>query len=157
MAKAIFFVLLVAMVSVTSGCGTPADSDNGFSLPEGNAKTGEATYVKLQCNACHWIEGIEQRVTEGAEPEMSIALGGPVTRVKNYGDLVTSIINPSHRLAKGFPTDDPGAVSDDGKSRMKNYNDVMTVTQLVDLVMFMESKYTLLPYGRTVYPPYYKP
>ena len=66
---------------------------------------------------------------------MSIALGGEVTRIQTYGELVTSIINPSHRLAEGYPVD---TVSVDGKSRMRNYNDVMTVTELTDLVMFLQ-------------------
>ena len=157
MAKVVSCLLLIVAMSVTSGCGTRSNADKGFTLPEGNAEVGKANYVKLKCNACHWIDGIEQRAAGGADPEMSIALGGPVTRIKDYGDLVTSIINPSHRLAQGFPVDAPGAVSVDGKSKMRNYNDVMTVTQLVDLVMFVESKYSLLPYARTAYRMYYEP
>ena len=82
---------------------------------------------------------------------MSIALGGEVERIDTYGELVTSIINPSHRLAKGYPID---AVSVDGKSKMRNYNDVMTVTQLNDLVMFLQSKYKLHEYELTDYPMY---
>ena len=64
---------------------------------------------------------------------------------------MTSIINPSHRLAKGYPV---YAVSVDGKSKMKNYNDAMTVTQLTDLVAFVQSKYKLLEYELTDYPIY---
>ena len=157
MAKFVPCLLLIMVASVTFGCGAGPDLGRGFTLPEGDAKAGKANYVSLQCNACHWIDGIEQRAAEGEEPEMSIALGGPVTQIKNYGDLVTSIINPSHRLARGFPIEAPDAVSVDGKSKMRIYNDVMTVTQLVDLVMFLESKYSLLPYVRTAYPKYYGP
>ncbi len=151
MAKSVFYLLLTVSMSVTLGCGSPPDPDKGFTLPEGDAQAGKASYVSLQCNACHRIDGIAQITTKGEEPELSIALGGPDTRIKTYDDLVTSIINPSHRLAKGYPGD---AVSADGKSKMTNYNDVMTVTQLVDLVMFLESKYTLLVYFRTDYPLY---
>ncbi|UCH46444.1 MAG: cytochrome C [Betaproteobacteria bacterium] len=149
MAKFIFCLLLTVAMSMTSGCDPRPDSGKGFTLPEGDAEAGKANYIRLQCNACHTINGVDQIAAEGKTPELSIALGGEVTRVTTYGDLVTSIINPSHRLARGYPAD---VVSVNGKSKMKNYNDVMTVSQLVDLVVFLESKYTLVPYERTVYP-----
>lgn len=152
MAKPIFCLLLAASIFVTAGCDSPPDPGKGFTLPEGDVEAGKASYVSLQCNACHQIEGIAQIAEDGKEPELSIALGGPDTRIKTHGELVASIINPSHRLAKGYPVD---AVSVDGKSKMSNYNDVMTVTQLVDLVTFLESKYTLLVYFRTDYPLYH--
>lgn len=151
MARAIFCLLMTVAVSLTSGCATPPKSGKGFTLPEGDAQAGRAMYVSLQCNACHKISGIDQIAAVGGAPELSIALGGEVTRIETYGELVTSIINPSHRLAKGYPVD---AVSVDGKSKMKNYNDAMTVTQLTDLVAFLQSKYKLLEFEMTDYPPF---
>mgnify|MGYP000601295313 CR=1 FL=1 len=151
MTKLIFCLLMTVAVSVTSGCATPPKSGKGFTLPEGDAQVGKANYVSLQCNACHKIDGVDQIAAESEEPELSIALGGEVTQIKTYGDLVTSIINPSHRLAEGYPVD---VVSVDGKSKMKNYNDAMTVTQLTDLVAFVQSKYELLEYELTDYPMY---
>ena len=47
----------------------------------------------------------------GAEPY--VELGGNITKVKSYGELVTSIINPSHDLAKGYAEE---VVSEDGES-----------------------------------------
>ena len=38
---------------------------------------------------------------------------------------------------------------------MTNYNDVMTVTQLADLVAFLQSHYELKDYEPTPYGPYY--
>ena len=151
MAKSIFCLLMTVALSVTSGCVTPPKSGKGFTLPEGDAQAGKANYMSLQCNACHKINGVDQIAAESEEPELSITLGGEVTRIQTYGELVTSIINPSHRLAKGYPVD---AVSVDGKSKMKNYNDAMTVTQLTDLVAFVQSKYKLLDYELTDYPIY---
>jgi sulfur-oxidizing protein SoxX len=37
---------------------------------------------------------------------------------------------------------------------MKNYNDAMTITQLTDLIAFVQSKYKLLEYELTDYPIY---
>lgn len=153
MVKSVFWLLMSVTLLVTSGCAAPPPkSGKGFTLPEGDAQAGKETYIRLQCNACHTIGGVEQVTVVGGEPELSIAIGGGVTQIDTYGELVTSIINPSHRLAMGYPTD---TVSVDGKSKMKNYNDVMTVTQLTDLVAFVQSKYKLLEYDPTIYPLYF--
>ena len=64
---------------------------------------------------------------------------------------MTSIINSSRRLAKGYSDE---YVQEEGLSKMAVYNDAMTVSQLVDLVKFLQSKYTLREYEPTVYVPY---
>ena len=38
-----------------------------------------------------------------------------------------------------------------GKSKMKIFNDEMTVTELIDLVTFLQPNYTLVPYQHTKY------
>ena len=152
MNKSIFCLLMAVALSGVSGCATPPKSGKGFTLPVGDAQAGKSDFVSLQCNACHKIEGIDQVAANGEKPELSIALGGEVTRIQTYGELVTSIINPSHRLAKGYPIDE---ISVDGQSKMKNYNDVMTVTQLTNLVTFLQSKYKLFEVELTDYPEYF--
>lgn len=152
MDKSIFCLVMIVSLSVASGCATPPKSGKGFTLPEGNAQAGKENYINLQCNACHTISGVDQIAADGKAPELSIHLGGEVTRIQTYGELVTSIINPSHRLAKGYPIEE---VSVDGKSKMRNYNDVMTVTQLTDLVAYLQSKYKLFEVELTDYPEYF--
>jgi hypothetical protein len=44
-----------------------------------------------------------------------------------------------------------------GESKMVSFNDVMTVTQLIDLVAYVQSNYTLSPYKHTTYPIYWIP
>jgi hypothetical protein len=79
-----------------------------------------------------------------------VELGGDVTKVKTYGDLVTSIINPSHKLAKGYPHDE---VANNDESKMYNYNNFMTVQELIDIVMFLQPHYdVVIPYS--AYPGY---
>ena len=152
MAKSIFWLLTTVALSVAFGCATPQPkSGKGFTLPEGDAQAGKENFIRFQCNACHKIDGIDQQTAPGEEPELSIALGGEVTRIQTYGELVTSIINPSHRLAQSYPVDE---VSVDGQSKMSVYNDVMTVTELTDLIAFVQSKYTLEEYELTDYPMY---
>ena len=142
--------LLLALVVGLSGCDNERTmSERGFRLPEGNAAAGRETFLYMHCNQCHTIEGEELPAVPGFEP--FVELGGAVTRVKSYGELVTAIINPSHKIAEGYPED---LVSEDGKSKMYNYNGFMTVQELTDIVMFLQSHYDVVPpqFEYRVYP-----
>jgi len=144
----LFVALLVA---VASGCTPDPKSGEGFTLPDGDVARGQQTFVRLQCHACHTVSGVEFDKLESSEQRM-IALGGVTPRVRTYGDLVTSIINPSHRFALGYADEE---IKQDGKSRMRLYNDVMTVTEMTDLVTFLQSHYKVEAYQPTPYMPYY--
>ncbi|NAS13876.1 cytochrome C [Poritiphilus flavus] len=124
------------------------DQARGFALPAGDIEQGKATYKRLECNACHSIPEIEWK---GGIDSLQIQLGGEVRTMKSYGDLVTSVINPSHKIASGYKEKD---VTEEGLSKMKNYNEVMTVQELVDLVTFLQSEYEISP-PSTHYSPYY--
>ena len=142
--------LLLTCVLVLSGCDEDRTmSERGFRLPEGDAMAGRETFVYMHCNQCHTIQGEELPAIPGFEP--FVELGGEVTRVKTYGELVTAIINPSHKLADGYATD---LVSEDGKSKMYVYNGFMTVQELTDLVMFLQPHYNVVPpeFHYRVYP-----
>ena len=75
----------------------------------------------------------------------NVTLGGETVRVKSYGELVTAIINPSHRIAPGYPLSQ--VTTPDGQSLMTlgYLNDVMTVQQLIDLVAFLQASYQVMP------------
>jgi sulfur-oxidizing protein SoxX len=105
----------------------------------------------MGCSACHVIGDIEQLALDGTGIP-PVKLGGAVARVKTYGDLVTSIINPSHKIARRYKGDE--VMTEDGQSKMLNYNDVMTVTELVNLVTFLESNYDIAAYEKSPYPIY---
>lgn len=150
------FKLLSFLLAFTllSGCEYGPNTGKGFSLPEGDVTRGKATFVSLGCNNCHSISDIDQLPSADVD-QPRVRLGGTVSQVKTYGDLVTSVINPSHKVAKRL---NQGAVmSEEGNSMMKNYNDVMTVTQLVDLVTFLEDNYEVVVYPKTSYRSYYGP
>lgn len=142
--------LLLTCVLVLSGCDEDRTmSERGFRLPEGDAMAGRETFLYMHCNQCHTISGEELPTIPGFEP--FVELGGSVTRVKTYGELVTAIINPSHKLAEGYAKD---LVSEDGKSKMYVYNGFMTVQELTDLVMFLQPHYDVVPpeFHYRVYP-----
>lgn len=146
------FVLILVFISWSAGCSPGPKSSKGFTLPDGDASHGEVLFTQYHCYECHTVAGVTVPDSENPD-ETIVRLGGEVSRIKTYGELVTSIINPSHRLAKGYATEKVTTV--DGDSKMKNYNDVMTVSELIDLVAFLQSHYSLREIEPTGYPPYY--
>jgi sulfur-oxidizing protein SoxX len=140
-------VLLVTLGALLSGCDLGPQSGYGFTLPEGNPEQGERVFAQLGCTGCHVVAGRDD-IERPDNPMLSIPLGGKVTtRIQTYGELVTSIINPSHKISHGFPAE----MAEPGESPMPSFNDVMTVSQLIDLVAFLQGQYELVPYERTVY------
>ena len=143
-------LVLLGVGALLVGCSSGYE---GFTLPPGDAARGQATFVAFRCYDCHRVAGVELPAAE--EPDrVVVELGGKVDRVRTYDDLVTAIINPSHRLAQGYT---PSLVAQDAKSRMTNYNDVMTISQLIDLVKFLQGRYELRIPEPTPYPNYYGP
>lgn len=141
------FLSIACCALVLQGCLFDPESARGFRLPEGDAERGRQAFLDLQCYACHQIPGID--LPRGSESSLSVTLGGSVGRVRTYGELVTSIINPSHKLAPGYEEDE---VSAGGRSLMEeaNLNEVMTVRQLTDVVTYLQPLYK-------VHPPAYNP
>ena len=126
---------LLVLALVLGACDTGPKSGMGFRLPDGNAETGRELFVTLECNSCHTIVDLE--LPAAAEPgPVNVMLGGPVANIKTYGQLVSSVINPSHRI--GCPEE---GVTRDGESLMPIYNGTMTVQQLIDLVAFLQAQY----------------
>lgn len=140
------FAVLISALSGLAGCD---NANQSFSLPAGDAVQGKAVFLKYQCLTCHNMAGFEDEAAKLTRSlETPVVLGGEVSMIKTYPELVTSVINPSHKLAEGY---DYREIQVDGKSVMPSFNDVMTVTELVNLVYFLESHYQLEPYPRTDY------
>ena len=142
-------VTLVAALGL-SACEADRMSEKGFSLPEGNALAGREAFVYMHCHECHTVTGEEFPALPLADPPF-VELGGKVTRVKTYGELVTAIINPSHKLAKGYPVE---MVTNNNESKMPVYNGYMTVQELVDIVAFLQPHYDVYvpQYEYRIYP-----
>jgi len=142
----------VASLALLQGCGPQgANAPAGFRLPPGNFEAGRKAFVDLRCYVCHEVSGVDAKF-EGT-PATRVALGRTVTRVKSYAELVTSIINPSHKVAPDYPSKEvvPGAEASKAPAEKESpmaiagLNDVMTVTQLVDLVTFLQPQYKVEP------------
>jgi hypothetical protein len=102
-------------------------------------EAGKLAFQELACTTCHDVVGVPMQA-RGERPDVIVTLGGEVTRVETYGQLVTSIVNPSHRISGRHPGAEV-AVGD--VSMMANFNDLMTVAQLIDLTAFLQSRYEL--------------
>lgn len=141
---------IVLIVAALAGCEADRMSEKGFSLPKGNALDGQEAFVYLHCYECHFIEGLDMPPVDSDEAPY-IQLGGKVSQVKTYGDLVTSIINPSHKLAPGYPVE---TITEEGQSKMPVYNGYMTVQELIDIVAFLQPQYEVVipQYHYRVYP-----
>ncbi len=138
MRRIIFWVSILmgfALMLLFSNCNTQSA---GFALPEGSVADGKIEFVGLNCNTCHSVADIAWEGVEGQDEHFK--LGGEVSRVKTYGELVTAIINPSHKLARTYRVQQDTSTV---QSPMENYNEMMTVQQLVDLVTYLKKQYRL--------------
>ena len=116
--------------------------NKGFRLPEGDAERGKATFVQLKCHQCHTVEGADLPPAED-KAGVSFALGGEVTKVKSYGELVTAIIQPQHVVSPDYLATIKKAEGEGQASPMPEYNETMTVRQMSDLVAFLHGHYKL--------------
>jgi hypothetical protein len=129
--------LLAALLATACGCNTERRSEAGFRLPPGgDAARGKAVFVSFGCPECHTISGLDLPRPAAASP-IPVVLGGTVNHKPGDGYLVTSIIYPSYQTARYAARDIPKA----GESRMPHYEERLTVQQLTDVVVFLQSRY----------------
>ena len=128
-------------IMVFTGCPTSEKSAIGFRLPEGNIERGKTTFISLGCIQCHLVDGEEAMPEPAKAREVYVVLGGEVKRIKTYGQLVTSIINPSHVIERQYRDK---YMDENGKSIMPDFSEVMTVRQMIDLVEFLQAQYEVV-------------
>jgi sulfur-oxidizing protein SoxX len=145
-----WFLISTAAVLVTAlaGCDTGPKSGKGFRLPDGDVEKGKAAFLALKCNTCHRVNGVDLPAPVPTAAT-NVVLGGEVSSIRTYGELVASVINPSHGLAPGFKN---VQLKDGRLSPMPEFNEVMTVRQMIDLVAFLQSRYKKLAFEYPAYP-----
>jgi mono/diheme cytochrome c family protein len=111
-------------------------SDWKFTLPQGNATEGRKVFVEAECFKCHEIKGetfpAAAEKDKGVGPELSQMAGMHPPEF-----FAESIINPNAVIdpdAKKL-----GYVGEDGKSKMPDYNSVLTTKQVTDLAAYVGS------------------
>lgn len=138
------FSLLIMALLFEFGCNSES---RGFALPQGDIEKGKLAFVYLHCDQCH-SAGEMKRVGHAIEGDINITLGGDVTKLKTYGELVTSVINPSHKIGRKYKE---AKSTETGESKMRKYNEIMSVDDLVNLVTFLQDEYNLVPPATTYY------
>jgi mono/diheme cytochrome c family protein len=107
-----------------------------FTLPAGDATAGKQVFETMQCYSCHTVRG--QRFGDpsqspgGIGPDLAAAHGRLPAEY-----LAESVVSSSRVLAHGQPRATYRAA--DGRSRMGDYSEIMTVRDLIDLVAFLRS------------------
>lgn len=139
--KTSLWFVVAALALGTAACDFSVKSTRRFHLPQGNAENGKAAFVALKCTACHTVAGVDLPKPTVA-PGSVVVLGGEVARLRTFGDLLTSIIHPTYAISEKMNVPAPKLPV---KSPMPVVNDVMTVTQMVDLVTFLQPHYVQLP------------
>jgi hypothetical protein len=130
-----------ALAALLWGCQEPGleTEARGFVLPAGDAERGREAFVALRCTACHEVAGLERELPAPvATPVTGVKLGGLAMREPSDGELVTSIVNPSHQL---YPSGEEERITSGEGSRMANLNASMSVQELIDIVAFLHERY----------------
>jgi mono/diheme cytochrome c family protein len=107
-----------------------------FTLVKGDAAAGRSLFVELECYKCHEIKG--ERFPDvspddkGVGPELSQMAGSHPIEF-----FVESIANPNAVIDEEAKKE--GHVGPDGRSKMPDFADVLTVKQLTDLASYLDS------------------
>jgi mono/diheme cytochrome c family protein len=134
------WLAVVVVSGLCLACDAGPKGSSGFRLPEGDPGRGRAVFVASRCHACHEVAG-EHFPAPVAEPQVPVRLGGPVQAVISDGQLVTSIIHPSHRVSARY---EPAAVRSGSLSRMGDFTESLSVRDLTDLVAYLHTRYTVV-------------
>ncbi len=145
--KSTSFPLIGILAGMTllalSACTGDAKPVKGFVLPKGDIAQGEQVFVDFNCHGCHTIP--EMQFPEADfEPPFILSIGGEVYRAKNYGDLLTSVVNPDHIISPKYIAMLEKAQREAVMSPMPYFGEDMTVAELIDLVEFLHAQYTKL-------------
>lgn len=131
--------VMVALALGAAACAETRKSSAGFHLPDGDPQRGQQVFVDLKCHACHRVDGVALPAPV-ADPPVPVVLGGIVQNVRTDGELAAAIIDPSYHTASGYRL---AEVRTGGLSRMGDFSEQMTVRELIDLVAFLQSRYTV--------------
>lgn len=132
-----------AMLALTA-CGEKSGGPvKGFVLPQGDLAQGEQVFVDFNCHVCHSIPEMEFPDVDFTPPFI-MPIGGEVYRVRNYGELLTAVVNPDHIISPRYIAMLEQANREALISPMPNFGEEMTVAELIDVVEFLHAQYTKL-------------
>lgn len=148
-------IFLLVTCVIAAGCQRASTE---FALPRGDAAVGKQIFIEFRCNDCHSIADIQhsgaevavQRMGKASTEQVLVELGGTTSRFRSHAELVTAVINPSHKISTAYSRHQ--AVT---QSPMKTYNQVLSVENVIDLVEYLQAEYDVTP-PRLIYRDYSK-
>ncbi len=117
----------VTMAELHAGGGVPKGWQ--FRPTPGDATRGRQVFVRLECFACHTVQGEGFPAPSHPGPDLT-GMGSH----HPTGYLAESIMNPNAVIVDG-----PGYTGPDGKSIMPDYGSSLTVGDLNDVVAYLKS------------------
>lgn len=104
-----------------------------FQVPPGDPKAGRDIFVKLECFACHNVQGetFPKRDPKPSEKGPDLT-GMGANHPAEY--LFESILHPNRVIVS-----DPGFTAKDGLSIMPSYNHLLTLEEAMDLTAYLKS------------------
>ena len=136
-------ILTVITLLAVSACYENGKPVKGFVLPKGDLAQGEQVFIDFRCHGCHTIPDVEFPDVDFTPPFI-LEIGGEVYRVKNYGELLTAIVNPDHIISPKYIAMLEKAEREAVISPMPYFGEEMTIAELIDLVEFLHAQYTRL-------------
>ena len=126
---------------MSSGIGRAYRYRNGFRVRDGDIERVTLSSRSLAAiPVTPWKHGADAGTGGLTRP---VALVGENSQGSHARRAGRRNQHPSHTLVRAYATD---VVAEAGRSRMRDYNETLTVQQLVDLVAFLHSRY------KTVHP-----
>ena len=104
-----------------------------FTIPAGNPGAGRQVFIDMKCYTCHAVAGEKFPAHQRDIGEVGPDLAG-MGSLHPAEYFTESIINPNAVVLVG-----EGHTGHDGLSRMPDYNDSLTIAQLIDLVAYLRS------------------
>jgi hypothetical protein len=101
-----------------------------FTLPDGDANAGKTVFLNMKCYSCHAIEIAGEKLPPPRSKGAGPALGGYSVLPKEY--LAESLIKPHTIVAA------PGYTVKEGRAAMGEYNHLLSVQEVIDLVAFLK-------------------
>ena len=130
-------LVIIIPLAFLSGCEKAQAPVKGFILPPGDATLGKQAFVEIGCPKCHTVVGAN--IQQPPSEQFHIELGEDNRRVRHYGDLLTSVVNPDHKVSAAYRVQDES--KDEISSPMPKFASTMTVEQMLNIVEFLHQAY----------------
>lgn len=134
----VFFTLLVSSLLLSSLFGD--EEKRAAVVPKGDASVGLSTFIDKGCYKCH-LTGDAKLPKLEVTPQLSIQLGGDERSTWTRDRFARAIMNPNHAIAPEYHV--AKIVSGDKfgaeNSPMLDFNDILTLKDLINLTTFLES------------------